>query len=114
MALVVPCLVAFSLAWRGRGRRRLGALIAFATIYAGMYFSFSRSVLAVMPFACLLAVMAMRGWLRPWMCVAGVGAYVVAAFVAPLMHVSLLGDDDLGTLNARLDSLASYVREVHR
>jgi hypothetical protein len=114
MTLVAPCLVAFSLAWRGRGWRRLAALLAFGVVYAGMYFSFSRSVLAVMPFACGLAALVMAGKLRPWMCVAGVAAYLAAAFVAPLLHVSLLGDDDLGTLNARLESLKGYLREVGR
>jgi hypothetical protein len=112
--LIAPSVVAFCLAWRARGWSRVLAALAFAVMYLGLYFSFSRSVIGVMPVACVLAVLAMRGWLRAWMCVGLVIAYIGLAYIGPMHGITLLGDDDFGTLNARYDSLLSYVREVKR
>jgi hypothetical protein len=113
-SLIVPCVVAFCVALRGRGRRRWWAFAACGVIYFGLYLSFARSVIAVMPTVWVMAGLAMYGRLRPWMCVAMVAGYIAAAFVAPMFHVALLGDDNLGTLTARYDSLLSYVRETRR
>ena len=113
-SLVLPAVTAFALAFRGPPRQRIFAAIAFCLIYAGIYFSFSRSMVAVVPVGCFLAVRAITGKLRPSTCMLAVLGYIGVAFVAPALHLTRVDDSDLGTLNSRAETIVAFFAHVKR
>lgn len=114
LAAIVPALVAFSTAVWGRGARRILGAAAFLLAYAGIYLSFTRSVVGLLPVACALVVLGVRGALRPALCLALVLGYITASFIIPHVAPSVFGGEDIGTLTDRLETLRAYPRCVAR
>ena len=111
---IVPCVLAFSLTLRGSWRRRLVAAACFVMAFAGVYLSFARTSIYLIPVGCALAALATFGRLRP---VAAFGlalAYLVFAWAGPLMHRTIIEDADTATLDSRVQTVLDFIHHVGR